>query len=192
MLSVAVLLSSTAFVIQPSTGPFAARVGPAAVRTTTVALSGKVKAKNVWTDFVPASEATPGTITAGFKFGQELAIINVGGKLYAMSNKLPPLGQPATSGSIEKFEGKSVLVEAVSGTAFDLNTGKHVGPWCPSIVGRFLIRFLVSPEKALMFPCRKQGNKVQALINVNLKAQFEEKYWRGVLDSQGKVDGGYY
>ena len=39
---------------------------------------------------------------------------------------------------------------------------------------------------------RKQGGKVQALINVNAKAQFEQNYWRGVLDSQGKVDGGYY
>ena len=27
---------------------------------------------------------------------------------------------------------------------------------------------------------------------VNLKAQFESNYWRGVLDAQGKVDGGYY
>jgi len=39
---------------------------------------------------------------------------------------------------------------------------------------------------------RKQGGYVQALINVNAKAQFEQKYWRGILDSQGKVDGGYY
>ena len=33
---------------------------------------------------------------------------------------------------------------------------------------------------------------VQVLINVNAKAQFESNYWRGILDSQGKVDGGYY
>ena len=39
---------------------------------------------------------------------------------------------------------------------------------------------------------RAKGGKVEALINVNAKAQFEQKYWRGVLDSQGKVDGGYY
>eukprot|EP00966_Prymnesium_polylepis_P114925 2655877-Prymnesium_polylepis.2 len=50
---------------------------------------------------------------------------------------------------------------------------------------------------ALLYPppadqVRKKGNSVQALINVNAKAQFEQKYWRGVLDSQGKVDGGYY
>ena len=43
-----------------------------------------------------------------------------------------------------------------------------------------------------VFKVRKQGKAVQALINVNLKAQFEFNYWRGILDSQGKVDGGYY
>merc|ERR1712194_399271 len=41
-------------------------------------------------------------------------------------------------------------------------------------------------------PVRKQGGSVQVQINVNAKAQFESKYWRGVLDAQGKVDGGYY
>ena len=39
---------------------------------------------------------------------------------------------------------------------------------------------------------RKQGGSLQALVNVNAKAQFESNYWRGVLDAQGKVDGGYY
>ena len=43
-----------------------------------------------------------------------------------------------------------------------------------------------------VYKCRKQGGKVQALVNVNAKQQFESKYWRGILDAQGKVDGGYY
>ena len=43
-----------------------------------------------------------------------------------------------------------------------------------------------------MFPCRKSGGAVQALVNINAKAQFEQGYWRGILDAQGKVDGGYY
>ena len=51
-------------------------------------------------------------------------------------------------------------------------------------------------ERALVplfaVPVRKQGGQVQVQINVNAKAQFESKYWRGVLDAQGKVDGGYY
>jgi len=44
-----------------------------------------------------------------------------------------------------------------------------------------------------VYPCRKGlGGNVEVLINANAKAQFEQNYWRGVLDSQGKVDGGYY
>jgi hypothetical protein len=44
-----------------------------------------------------------------------------------------------------------------------------------------------------VYPVRKTlGGNIEVLINVNAKAQFEQKYWRGVLDSQGKVDGGYY
>lgn len=54
----------------------------------------------------------------------------------------------------------------------------------------------VFPESVWMLsyavPVRKQGGSVQVQINVNAKAQFESKYWRGVLDAQGKVDGGYY
>jgi hypothetical protein len=43
-----------------------------------------------------------------------------------------------------------------------------------------------------VFPVRKQGNSIQVQINVNAKAQFEENYWRGILDAQGKQDGAYY
>lgn len=39
---------------------------------------------------------------------------------------------------------------------------------------------------------RKQGDKVQVLLDVNAKKRFDSNYWRGILDAQGKVDGGYY
>ena len=32
----------------------------------------------------------------------------------------------------------------------------------------------------------------QALLDVNAKKRFDAGYWRGILDAQGKVDGGYY
>jgi len=51
---------------------------------------------------------------------------------------------------------------------------------------------LIFPSLLSSVKVRKTGGKVEALINVNAKAQFEQKYWRGVLDAQGKVDGGYY
>merc|ERR1711988_1751073 len=59
------------------------------------------------------------------------------------------------------------------------------------------VTFATIEDKCLVEPITKtkfslRTGKVEALINVNAKAQFEQKYWRGVLDAQGKVDGGYY
>lgn len=145
--------------------------------------------KNVWVDFAKASDCKPGTIISGFQYGQEVAIAcEPSGKLYAMNNKMPPTSQPATFGELK---GGGLIVEPVSLTTFNMNTGKVQGQWCPSFVGK-IIRLLVGETDLNMIPVRKQGAKVQCLINVNAKAQFEAKYWRGILDSQGKVDGGYY
>lgn len=152
----------------------------------------EIPVKKVWTDFAYARDIPAGTIGSGFRYGQELAIINAGGGFFALSNKLPPTGQPATLAKVEKLEGQAVVVEPVSGSCFSLKTGKPVGPWCPSLVGRFILSKLVSPTNVPVYPVRKSGDKIQCLIDVNLKAKFEAQYWRGVLDAQGKVDGGYY
>ena len=101
--------------------------------------------KNVWTAFVAASDVPPGTIGSGFRKGQEIAVVNDNGKLYAMSNKLPPTGQPATLGKLETLNGQRVIVDTLSGSCFSLKTGKPTGPWCPSTVGRLIIGRLVSP-----------------------------------------------
>lgn len=46
-----------------------------------------------------SADVRPGEINSGFQYGQEIAIAREkGGALYAMSNKLPPTGQPATFG----------------------------------------------------------------------------------------------
>ena len=36
------------------------------------------------------------------------------------------------------------------------------------------------------------GSGFQVKVDVNAKTNFEKDYWRGILDSQGKTDGGYY
>jgi len=180
-----VFSASTAFV--PSATPLGAR---AVARSSAVEMLNvkDIPNKMIWTDFVQAKACPPGEIVSGFRYGQEIAIVNDKGSLYACSNKLPPTGQPATFAEIE---GKGVIVEPVSGTRFNLKTGKPVGKWCPSLVGT-IIKLLVSETDVPVFPVRKSGNAIQVLINVNAKAQFEASYWRGILDSQGKVDGGYY
>lgn len=152
-------------------------------------MSGAIASKKVWIDFAKKGECKPGTVVSGFQYGQEIAIAcDRGGKLYAMSNKMPPTGQPATFGTLP---GDGTIIEPVSGTKFNMNNGKPVGKWCPSLVGN-IIGLITAPSDLIMYPCRVRGNSVQCLINVNAKLQFESNYWRGVLDAQGKVDGGYY
>jgi len=179
------------FLLAPALVPQAAplRLGATSSRAA-VSMDGRnIPNKNVWVDFVAAKDVPPGSIAAGFRYGQEIAIANDKGKLYALANKLPPTGQPATFSTIE---GNGILIEPVSGSKFNMKTGKPVdGAWCPSLVGN-LLKLLVAPSDVAVYPCRKSGNSVQVLINVNAKAQFESAYWRGILDSQGKVDGGYY
>ena len=171
--------------------------------------------RKVWVSWIDAADAKPGTINSGFRYGQEIAIVcDPKGGLFALSNKMPPTGQPTT---FAKFGEKGTVVEPITLTEFSTKTGKQVGTWCPSPVGRLLIGRLTSPSDIpvcglrtaslipdYLIPCseivmplcavpvRKQGGSVQVQINVNAKAQFESKYWRGVLDAQGKVDGGYY
>jgi hypothetical protein len=36
---------------------------------------------------------------------------------------------------------------------------------------------------------RSRGSDIEALLNRNLKADFESKYWAGLLDAQGKATG---
>ena len=78
-------------------------------------------------------------------------------------------------------------------SAFDLRTGKLKGPWCPAppLIGP-LTGKLKSPRELQTFQARQQGGKVQVLLDINAKKRFDANYWRGILDAQGKVDGGYY
>jgi nitrite reductase/ring-hydroxylating ferredoxin subunit len=159
-----------------------------AARSATPEMSGAIPTTKKWITFVSAAECPPGQVASGFRYGQEIAIANDKGSLYAIANKLPPTGQPATFGELQ---GKGILKEPITGTNFNMKTGKPVGEWCPTLVGK-LFRLLVAPQDVATYPVRKSGNNIEVQINVNAKAQFEASYWRGVLDSQGKVDGGYY
>jgi len=148
----------------------------------------RIPNKNTWVSFANAKDVPPGTIESGFRYGQEIAIVNEKGQLYAVSNKVPPTGQPATFCSLS---GDGTLREPISGTKFSIKTGKVVGPWCPSLIGNG-IKLLVPETSLPVYPVRKFGDNIEVKLNINAKAQFEQNYWRGILDSQGKVDGGYY
>mmetsp|Transcript_17937 Transcript_17937/g.29932 ORF Transcript_17937/g.29932 Transcript_17937/m.29932 type:complete len:193 (-) Transcript_17937:241-819(-) len=149
-----------------------------------------VQKKMQWVPFVNAAECQKGTINSGFQYGLEIAIVcDEQGGLYAMSNKMPPFGQPTTFA----LQEKGVVIDPVTRTQFSTKTGKPVGSWCPAppLFGK-LFGLITSPQDMPTFPCRKKGNAVEVNVNVNAKAAFETDYWRGILDAQGKTDGGYY
>lgn len=189
MLSLAALLLPTASaLVMPAAGIRSAAAQVAAPQVNMMA-GKKISDKNVWVSFCSTKDLRPGEAISGFRYGQEIAIAcTKGGAIYAMSNKLPPTGQPATLGNV--FD--DVIVEPLTNTAFSLKTGKVSGPWCPSPLGKLIFGRLIAPQDVPVYKVRKQGGSVQVLINVNARAQFESNYWRGILDSQGKVDGGYY
>mmetsp|Transcript_8750 Transcript_8750/g.27550 ORF Transcript_8750/g.27550 Transcript_8750/m.27550 type:complete len:191 (+) Transcript_8750:45-617(+) len=150
-----------------------------------------IPTKMKWVPFVSASETQKGTAVAGFQYGLEIAVVtDTTGKQYAIANKLPPFGQPATFGTI----GAGTITDPVTLSTWDLKTGKPIGAWCPAppLIGPIIFNALSSPSPLTVFPCRKSGNNIEANVNVNAKAQFESGYWRGILDAQGKTDGGYY
>jgi nitrite reductase/ring-hydroxylating ferredoxin subunit len=145
--------------------------------------------KTRWVSFVNEADVEEnGMIASGSKHGHQIAIVNEKGVLYAISNTLPPTGQPATFGILD---GDGSIKEPISGTKFSLRTGKLVGDWCPSLIGG-LQSMLVAPRDVQTFDVRRNGNAVEVLINVNLKKQSEQTYhWREVLKSQRQIDGPY-
>jgi len=186
----ATLLQATAAYNMAAPGRVAVPAAGRAPAVQAIDKSKKIPNKNVWVSFADSSAAKPGTIVSGFQYGLEVAIVtDKSGATYACSNKLPPTGQPATFCDFGDKPG--TIKEPITGTVFSLKTGKPE-VWCPSALGRLVIGRLLGPQNLDVFPCRKGAGSVQALVNVNAKAQFEQNYWRGILDSQGKVDGGYY
>merc|ERR1719171_1760256 len=78
-----------------------------------------IPTKMKWVPFVSASETQKGTAVAGFQYGLEIAVVtDTTGKQYAIANKLPPFGQPATFGTI----GAGTITDPVTLSTWDLKT----------------------------------------------------------------------
>ncbi len=77
----------------------------------------------MWVTFLQSSQVAPGTVEAGFNYGQEVAIAREkGGGLYAMNNKMPPTGQPATYG---RLVGNGLIQEPISLTTFSMSARRR-------------------------------------------------------------------
>jgi len=113
------------------------------------------------------------------------------GKVWAISAKNSATGTEMFGGKIN--EQAQTLQDPQWGTQYSLQTGDVIGKWCPSppIIGGLI--GAIFPQQGVWVPqVREQGGYIEVLVDVNAKAEFEKKYWKGILDAQGKADGGYY
>jgi nitrite reductase/ring-hydroxylating ferredoxin subunit len=164
-------------------------------RTASVVMGDPIKptdfpVKNVWTTVCSKADLKPSSLKAAFGAGQDILIAtDKGGKVFASANVCPHIGTPLDQGTVED----GAIICPLHRSAFDLRTGKLVGPWCPAppLIGP-LTGKLKSPKELKTFQARTQGGSVQVLLDVNAKKRFDSNYWRGILDAQGKVDGSYY
>jgi len=148
------------------------------------------KDKKVFANIVAKADVMPGTVSSGIAFGQEVAVVRTAdGKAYGLQGKFPPADSPISGA---KVVGDTVI-DGITGTAFNVKTGKVEGPWCPGGILGWLLK-LAPPRDLKTYKLKESGPVIQAEINANVQGQmeFDNKYWRGILDAQGKTDGGYY
>mmetsp|Transcript_26931 Transcript_26931/g.38643 ORF Transcript_26931/g.38643 Transcript_26931/m.38643 type:complete len:186 (-) Transcript_26931:239-796(-) len=130
----------------------------------------------------------PGSATSGVAGGLAVCIaVDKNGAIYALGDKCPPVGQPLSFGKV----ADGCIEDPVLGTKFDLKTGQVVGKWCPSGIG-ILLGGLFESSGVPVYPVKKSANAVEVQVDVNYKLAFEQNYWSGILDAQGKADGKYY
>jgi nitrite reductase/ring-hydroxylating ferredoxin subunit len=165
----------------------------AAVRTTsTVTMMAKTPVKEEWVAVLKTSEIAPGELVPVETDGLQLLIAaDLDGSIYAAANICPHLGTPLDQGSIN---AQGALVCPLHKSAFSLETGELVGDWCPfpPVLGPLVLGKLEPPKNLAVFPVRAKGANIEVLVNRNLKADFETKYWAGLLDAKGKATGDYY
>jgi len=158
-------------------------------RTAVVTEAGKTASKMKYVDAVKTSDLPgPGKAISCTPGGLDVCIaVAQDGLIYALGNKAPPTGSPLAAGKVSN----STITDAQYGTQFDLKTGQVVGKWCPSGIG-FLVGKLQGPSDIPTYKIKKGGANIQVEVDVNYKQEYESNYWRGILDAQGKTDGGYY
>jgi nitrite reductase/ring-hydroxylating ferredoxin subunit len=147
--------------------------------------------KMEWVPVIKATEIAPGDIIPVETDGLQLLMIaDDSGSIYSVANVCPHLGTPLDQGTL----GIGTIVCPLHKSSFSLETGELVGDWCPfpPVLGPLVLGKLQPPRDLAVFEVRSKGQNIEVLINKNLKADFEGKYWAGILDAQGKATGDYY
>jgi nitrite reductase/ring-hydroxylating ferredoxin subunit len=164
---------------------------PSSVRPTRGGVSmmaGKIGDKVQFLPAVAISDCKPGKAVGSVVGGLDICIVcDTDGSIYATGNKAPVMGTPMAGGQVRNGQIKDPL----TGTAFSLKTGQVVGKWCPNFPFSLLFSG-IEPVGLPVFKARAGSGSVSVEVNTNARAQFEQGYWKGILDAQGKADGGYY
>mmetsp|Transcript_982 Transcript_982/g.2785 ORF Transcript_982/g.2785 Transcript_982/m.2785 type:complete len:196 (-) Transcript_982:198-785(-) len=145
---------------------------------------------DAWVQLLPTSDITPGEVKGVFTAGQSIVVAcDYDGQVYAAANICPHLGTPLDNGSV----GDGNIVCAQHKSSWSLSTGELAGEWCPfpPLIGPLLGK-LSSPQNLNVFSVRENNGYIEALIDIDLKSDFESKYWTGLLDARGKASGEYY
>jgi len=157
--------------------------------STALGVFGKTRASQ--RKFVPAvsqDELSPGRAVSGICAGLDICIaVDTDGSVYALGNKSPVLGTPMAAGRVSD----GLIKDPLTGTSFNVRSGAVEGPWCPNFPFSVLFS-VIEPTGLPVFKCKTGGGAVQVEVDVNAKTNFESGYWKGILDAQGKTDGGYY
>jgi nitrite reductase/ring-hydroxylating ferredoxin subunit len=152
---------------------------------------GDYPVQMAWVNAASTEEFDEGTIINVVIAGLDIAIMkDMKGKFFAVADKSPYLNVPLSYGEVCAGSIKCPQ----SKTEFDLDSGKVVGDWIPwPPVLNNALRILVGPPADLIiYKIRNKGKQIQVEVDLNQKERFESKYWRGLLDAQGKENGEYY
>ena len=160
-----------------------------AARTELNMVFGKTRASQK--SYVPAvdqSSLQPGSAVSAICAGLDICVaVDTDGSVYALGNKSPVLGTPMAAGSVRD----GLIRDPLTGSSFDVKTGELVGAWCPNFPFNILFS-IIEPTSLPVFKVKTGGGAVSVEVDVNAKTNFESGYWKGILDAQGKTDGGYY
>lgn len=180
-LTILVLLSS-------AIGALAFAPAPASFNQGTRLYQKTIKPKLMYVPCLRTDEAPkPGKATSGVAGGLSICIAaDEKGNFFALGDKCPPVFQPLSVGSV----ANGVISDPILGTKFNLKTGSVV-EWCTSPLGK-IVGGLFTPVGVPVYPVKKGKSGIEVQVDVNYKLAYEQKYWSGVLDAQGKANGKYY
>uniref|UniRef100_A0A7S3JT72 Rieske domain-containing protein n=1 Tax=Aureoumbra lagunensis TaxID=44058 RepID=A0A7S3JT72_9STRA len=183
------LMLSATYALVPSRVLPTSQPQRTASKTAVNMVFGRTKAvKKAFVPAVSTAELGPGKAVSAICSGLDICIaVDTDGSVYALGNKSPVLGTPMALGAVKA----GTIKDPLTGTSFSLKTGEVVGKWCPNFPFSFLFQ-LIEPAGLPVFKCKSGGGAVSVEVDTSAKTNFESGYWKGILDAQGKADGGYY